>query len=254
MQALRHSEVKVRELVSLAQTWKNEKKILKNNFLLVNTLPLHIRTAFGRVIDDLLPKGIKHTTASILQPDTLASGNIYELFGESNEELTKIPLEFYTLDPFREHVFFSDRDQLQSSLENHDILFKAMDTAPQPSHHKCATFVVKGEQLLNLTSADWIQAESNYEDLPGFFYPEERVEKMEKYMHSQPSYPFLEAIEKGIITSQGILLSRFFPSPIMKRMLLSEQVYRCLKSIYFQYPSRSHGEYFSQKTDQHSLI
>lgn len=247
VQALKHPEIKVRELIGLTQRWKEEKRVTNGNFLLVNTLPLHIRTVFGRVVDDLLPNGVEHTTASILQPDTYASGDIYELFGDSSEELEKIPLEFYTLDPYREHVFFSDRDQLQASIENPEALFSAMDTAPTPAHHKCATFVVKGEQLLNLNPSHWIQTESSYQSLPGFFHPIEQAEKVEKYMHAQPSYPFLEAIEKGIITSQGILLSRFFPSPIMKRMLLSEQVYGCLKGIYFQYPSRSHGEYFSHE-------
>lgn len=246
-QALKHPEIKVRELIHLAQIWKEEKRVVAGGLLLVNTLPLHIRTVFARVVDDLLPKGIKHTAASILQPDTLASGNIYELHGNSFEELTEIPLEFYTLEPYREHVFFSDRDQLQASIEDPKVLFKALQTAPTPLHDKCATFIVKGEQLLNLSPSDWIQRESSQEDFPGFFHPIEQVEKIEKYMHAQPSYPFLEAIEKGMITSQGILLTRFFPSPIMKRMLLSEQVYSCLKGIYFNHPSRSYGDFFSHE-------
>ena len=33
----------------------------------------------------------------------------------------------------------------------------------------------------------------------------------------------------------------------MKRMLLSEQVYNCLKGIYFNHPSRSHGDFFSHE-------
>lgn len=247
VQALKHPHIKIRELIGLTQQWKEEKKVIGDNLLLVNTLPLHIRTVFGRVVDELLPEGVEHTTASVLQPDTYASGDIYELFGNSREELTKIPLEFYTLDPYREHVFFSDRDQLQASIEDPEVLFSAMDTAPTPMHHKCATFIVKGEQLLNLKPSDWMQSESTYQVLPGFFHPTEQAEKVEAYMHAQPSYAYLEAIEKGFITSQGILLSRFFPSPIMKRMLLSEQVYGCLKGIYFQYPSRSHGEYFSHE-------
>jgi len=247
MQALKHPEIKVREFITLTQQWKDEKRVVQGNLLLVNTLPLHIRTVFGRVVDELLPDGVAHTSASILQPDTSASGDIYELYGNSSEELNKIPLEFYTLDPFREHVFFADRDQLQASIEDPAPLFKALETAPTPLHHKCATFVVKGEQLLKLTASDWIQTESSYESLPGFFHPREQAEKVERYMHTQPSYPYLEAIEKGIITSQGILLSRFFPSPIMKRMLLSEQVYDSLKGIYFLQPSRSHGEYFSHE-------
>lgn len=245
--ALKHPEIKVRELIHLAQIWKDEKRIAGKGLLLVNTLPLHIRTVFARVVNELLPKGIQHTAASILQPDTLASGNIYELHGQTTEELTEIPLEFYTLDPYREHVFFSDRDQLQASIEDPKVLFNALETAPSPFHHKCSTFVVKGEQLLKLNASDWIQTESAPEDFPGFFHPTEQAEKVEKYMHAQPSYPFLEAIEKGVITSQGILLTRFFPSPIMKRMLLSEQVYNCLKGIYFNQPSRSHGDFFSHE-------
>ena len=222
-------------------------------FFWLTPSPLHIRTVFGRVVDSLLPEGVKHTAASILQPDTTASGNIYELYGKSSEELIQIPLEFYTLDPYREHVFFSDRDQLQVSIEDPKTLFEAFETAPTPPHHKCATFIVKGEQLLNLVPNDWIQTESTHEDFPGFFHPAEQVEKVEKYMHAQPSYPFLEAIEKGVITSQGVLLTRFFPSPIMKRMLLSEQVYECLKGVYFSKPSRSHGDFFSHE-DRSTLL
>ncbi|MCB1110512.1 MAG: hypothetical protein KDK64_05980 [Chlamydiia bacterium] len=247
IEALKYPEIKVRELIHLTQRWEDRKRVVKGGLLLVNTLPLHIRTVFGRVVDDLLPQGVQHTAASILQPDTFASGDIYELHGKSPEELTQIPLEFYTLDPYREHVFFSDRDQLQASIEDSTILFKALETAPTPTHHKCATFIVKGEQLHHLSPNDWIQTESTHEAFPGFFHPTEQAEKVEKYMHAQPSYPFLEAIEKGVITSQGILLTRFFPSPIMKRMLLSERVYECLKGIYFESPSRSHGEYFSHE-------
>ena len=253
VEALKHPEIKIRELVHLTQKWEEGKRLATDSLLLVNTLPLHIRTVFGRVVDSLLPEGVKHTAASILQPDTTASGNIYELYGKSSEELIQIPLEFYTLDPYREHVFFSDRDQLQVSIEDPKTLFGAFETAPTPPHHKCATFVVKGEQLLNLVPNDWIQTESTHEDFPGFFHPAEQAEKVEKYMHAQPSYPFLEAIEKGVITSQGILLTRFFPSPIMKRMLLSEQVYGCLKGIYFSKPSRSHGDFFSHE-DRSTLL
>jgi len=247
VESLKHPDIKVRELIHLTQRWEEKKRIVNGELLLVNTLPLHIRTVFGHVVNDLLPQGVKHTAASILQPDTFASGDIYELYGKSSEEITQIPLEFYTLDPYREHVFFSDRDQLQASIEDPKILFKALETAPNPAHHKCATFVVKGDQLHNLTPNDWIQTESTHQAFPGFFHPTEQAEKVEKYMHAQPSYPYLEAIEKGMITSQGILISRFCPSPIMKRMLLSEQVYACLKGIYFEQPSRSHGEYFSHE-------
>jgi predicted Rossmann-fold nucleotide-binding protein len=68
---------------------------------------------------------------------------------------------------------------------------------------------------------------------------------VERYIEQQPSYPFLKSIDNGVITSQGILLTRYFPSPLMKRMLLSDQVQRCLKGIYFLYPSFSNLNFFS---------
>ena len=109
----------VRDLVRLHQIWKPfaPRNIEDGELLLVRTLPLHIRTVFGRVVDKLLSEGFHHTTASILQPDTHHSGDIYELFGQSKRELSDIPLEFYTLEPYREYVFFSDRDQLKNCLE-----------------------------------------------------------------------------------------------------------------------------------------
>jgi len=142
VEALKYPDIKVRELIHLTQRWEEKKRVVNGGLLLVNTLPLHIRTVFGHVVNDLLPEGVKHTAASILQPDTFASGDIYELYGKSSEEVTQIPLEFYTLDPYREHVFFTDRDQLQASIDDPKILFKALKTAPNPAHHKCATFVV----------------------------------------------------------------------------------------------------------------
>ena len=247
IEALKHPDIKVRELINLTQVKKDAPRVANGSFLLVNTLPLHIRTVFARVVDEFLPDTVYHTAASVLQPDTFASGDVYELYGSNPSEITEIPLEFYTLEPYREHVFFSDRDQLQVSIEDPKILFQALETAPHPTHHKCATFVVKGEQLHSLTPEDWIQTESTHQVFPGFFHPTEQAEKVERYMHAQPSYPYLEAIETGAITSQGILLSRYFPSPIMKRMLLSEKVYHFLKGIYFEHPSRSHGEYFSHE-------
>ena len=70
---------------------------------------------------------------------------------------------------------------------------------------------------------------------------------VKRYIEQQPAYNFLKAIDDGVITSQGILLTRYFPSPLMKRMLLSNQVQRCLKGIYFQYPSLSYDSFFSSE-------
>ena len=241
------SGLPMRNLLRLHQEWKPfmPRNVSEDEILLVRTLPLHIRTVFGRVVDDLLSQGYKHTTASILQPDTRASGDIYELYGNSKREITDIPLEFYTLEPYREHVFFSDRDQLQTCLEDSSTLFNAFATAPPPLESSASVFIVKGQQLLNLTAEDWIVREPRLHEFPGLGHGTRQALMVERYIEQQPSYPFLKCIEDGSITSQGILLTRYFPSPLMKRMLLGDQVQRFLKGIYFEYPSLSYQDFFS---------
>jgi hypothetical protein len=238
---------KMRDLLRLHQEWKPlmPHNVSDDEILLVRTLPLHIRTVFARVVDDLLAPGYHHTSASVLQPDTFASGDIYELYGQSKREISDIPLEFYTLEPYREYVFFSDRDQLQVCLEDPKTLFHAFSTAPLPIEDRAAVFIVKGEQLLNLKAEDWISRETRSHEFPGLFHGTRQALMVERYIEQQPSYPFLKAIDDDVITSQGILLTRYFPSPLMKRMLLSDQVQRGLKGIYFQYPSLSHRNFFS---------
>jgi len=247
--ALHDPQLKTRSLLKLHQLWKEKapRTVQKGEILLVRTLPLHIRTVFGRVVESLLPHGVHHTTASVLQPDTKASGDVYELFGTSEKELRDIPLEFYTLEPHREHVFFADRDQLQTCLEDPETLFHAFQTAPGPEHHLTAVYVVKGEQLLNLTPNDWVSREPRMNEFPGLSNPGRQALMVERYIHQQPSTPFLKAIEDGLITSEGILLVRYFPSPLMKQMLLNDQSHRFLKGIYFQYPSLTYGEFFSHE-------
>ncbi len=239
----------VREILRLHQTWKpyTPRNVEEDEILLVRTLPLHIRTVFGKVVEDLITHGYHHTSASILQPDTEASGDIYELYGNSVRELTDIPLEFYTLEPYREYVFFSDRDQLQTCLEDSNILFKAFKTAPLPKESSAAVFVVKGTQILNLTPEEWIVREPRQHEFPGPHHGARQALMVERYIEQQSCYPFLKNIDDGYITSQGILLTRYFPSPLMKRMLLSDQVQRGLKGIYFQHPSQSHQSFFSSE-------
>lgn len=241
------TDLTMRESLKLHQQWHPgmPRNVESDNLLLVRTMPLHIRTVYAKVVDDLVSHGYQHTTASILQPDTQASGDIYEFYGNSKRELTDVPLEFYTLEPYREYVFFQDRDQLQASLEEPKTLFKAFETAPDPIENRAAVFIVKGEQLQKLKADDWIAREPRQSEFPGLFQGSRQALMVERYIEQQPSYPFLKAIEDEQITSQGILLTRYFPSPLMKRMLLSDNVQRCLKRIYFQYPSYSYHNFFS---------
>src|SRR5581483_5119053 len=241
------SKFKMRDLLHLHQEWVPNvpKNAEEDEILLVKTPPLHIRTVFARVVDSLVTPGYHHTSASVLQPDTRASGDVYEFFGSSKREITDLPLEFYTLEPYREHVFFSDRDQLQTRLEDDASIFKAFETAPQPEELHTAVFVVKGHQMEDLKPDDWIACERIFYEFPDISYGARQALLVERYISHQPSYPFLNAIEDGYITSQGVLFMRYFPSPMMKRMLLSEPVARCLKGIFFQYPSHTHKDFFS---------
>ncbi len=248
--ALKHPHFQMRPLLQLLQKWQPQspRSLSGDDILLVKTQPLHVRTVFGKVRQDLLPEGFKHTSACILEPSTKASGDVYELFGTSSSEIKTIPLEFFTLEPHREHVFFSDRDQLQTCLEDKEVLFRAFETAPHPYHHKAAVFIAKGEQLINLEPGDWISKEPHFYEFPGMIYHSERQSLLvEKYIEQQPIYPFLKAIEDELITSQGVLLTRFFPSPMMKKILLDDFVHRCLKGIYFEKPSRTFGDFFSHE-------
>lgn len=241
------ANTKMRDILRLHQEWKPlvPRNVSEQEILLVRTLPLHIRTVFGKVVDHLLSPGYHHTSACILQPDTFASGDIYELFGQSKREITDIPVEFYTLEPYREHVFFSDRDQLQICLEDNKSLFTAFETAPLPIEDQAAVYIVKGQQLKELKAEDWIVREPRLHEFPGLHHSARQALMVERYIEQQPSYPFLKSIEDGVITSQGILLTRYFPTPLMKRMLLSDQVQRCLKGIYFLFPSCSNLNFFS---------
>jgi len=246
---LKYKNYPTRDLLKLYQRFDENAKNLtkKNEVLLVKTDPLYIRTVFAKVNENLLPKGVHHTSACILEPNTKASGDIYEFFGFSNEEVQDIPLEFYTLEPHREYVFFEDRDQLQEKLEDPKVLFKALNTAPKPINKLAAVFIVKGTQLNNLKETDWIQRDPKKHIFPGLDDPERQAQFVSAYIKKQASYPFLKAIEDGLITSQGILLTRHFPSPLMKQMLLSPNIQEDVKGIYFQYPSRTHDIYFSHE-------
>ncbi len=253
--ALCKQKIPTRELLAFNQKWKADalKCPLSKEILLVRTEPLHIRTVFGRVAETLLPKGYSHTSASILEPHTEASGDIYEFFGNADTEIDTVPLEFYTLEPYKEYVFFNDREQLQASLENPEMLFKVFDTAPLPKHNGVAVFIVKGEQLLNLKPENWVTRVPHFYAFPGLAQPENQALLAEHYIYEQPSYPFLKNIEDGWITSQGVLFCRYLPSPLMKKMLLESHVQRNLKGIYFQCPSQTYGNFFSHE-DRSFLI
>jgi predicted Rossmann-fold nucleotide-binding protein len=102
--------------------------------------------------------------------------------------------------------------------------------------------------MLDLQPKDWVTEAPGFYDFPGMIrHPERQAFLVDQYIERQPSYPFLRAMKKGLITSQGVLLSRHLPSPLMKKILLDTEVHDCLKGIYFEQPSHSSGDFFSNE-------
>lgn len=240
---LQSPDMSFRNFLFLHQKHVQGRRVLPpEGLLLVKSMAMALRTLFAKVVPDELPSGYLHASADIIEPQQ-ETGDIFEFHGSSTEEITHIPLEFYTLEPYREHSFFLDRYLVECSKENPEYLFNAFDTAPGD---KCATFIVKGKQLLNLSKEDWIQS-----DLPTssclFIPPEDRHERaiLDNFIRSQAIYPIAKSMLDGYITSQGIILTTHFPTPPLKQLLINEKVTRTLKAIYFKTPSRTYGDFFS---------
>ena len=203
----------------------------------------------------MLPKGYNHASADILEPQ-MTSGDIFEFHASDpavppTEEITHIPLEFYSLEPYREFFFFCDKDLLRENLEKKEVVFKALDTAPPDDN--AAVFIVKKFQLNELSSKDWIPADPELRSaLPTFPKTREERSIIKEYIERQAEYPILKSMQEGYISSQGILFCKNFTSNLLANFLLNEHVSRCLKGIYFLCPSNTHGNYFSH--DDRSLL
>lgn len=234
-----------REYLPLHQIHTEKPRIAQlNEPLLVRSKAMTLKTLFARIVMDELPHGYQNSTQHLIEPRPYRE-YVFEFHGDSTEELTTIPLEFYTLEPFREHFFFSDRNLLTKCYEQPETLFKAFETAPEG---KAATFIVKGEQLNSLKSNNWIQSDPITDDLITI-PPTNRKEKaaLKHFIEAQASYTIVKAMQEGNITSQGIMLSNYLPPPFLKSFLLNERVTRCLQAIYFRQPSQKNGDYFSHE-------
>ncbi|MCH9621547.1 MAG: hypothetical protein S4CHLAM20_09690 [Chlamydiia bacterium] len=245
-----------RKFLYLHQKHLDQPRVIpKDNFLLVKTMKMSIRTLFSCVAHDVLPAGYKHASADILEPQ-MTSGDIFEFHADDpnnppKEEITHIPLEFYSLEPFREFFFFNDKELLREDLEKKETVFNALRTAPE--EHNTSTFLVKKTQLEHLSTKNWIIGDLKLSgSLPDFPQTRDEKIKVKEYIQGQAEYPILKSMQEGYITSQGILLSKFFPSNLLASFFLNEHVTRCLKCIYFSKPSNNHGNYFSH--DDRTLL
>lgn len=233
--------------------------VVEGATLMVRSVFLGLRTMFGRVVQELLPEGVICTRSNIIEPDEKSAefgagagaGRTFTFHGvTSSKELTHIPVEFYSLEAWREHVPFSLRKTLGTKSQEADVLLKAFGSAPdgngsEGTKNQACTFVCKGSMFGQLTEADWITA--NPVQVPYSPGGPEQREKAQNYLYQQCEYSLLSAINVGQITSDGVLLTRYFPSPVLKSLLLSRQVCKHVRAIYFAYASRKHSSFFSQE-------
>lgn len=216
--------------------------------LMVRSQSLHIRVLFGRVVDELLPKGLRCMSSRIIEPEEGHGGprdRTFVFCGESTESLTRIPVEFYTLESYREHISFALRKTLGARCSREADVMTVFRSAP-PGDLPCCAYVCKGGQFLEMTSSDWISSDPKASPYVWCDNTEEQRKLVSQYMTQQAEYPILSAMSLGDITSEGVLFTRYFPSPCLKPILLSRTACRKLRAIYFSRPSRSHGNFFSQ--------
>lgn len=216
--------------------------------IMVRSYPLHIRVLFGHVVDELLPEGLHCMSSSLLEPaEGMREGRdrTFVFWGESEKPLTHIPIEFFTLESYREHISFNLRKTLAARCSRVSDVLSVFRSAPANSLPCCA-YVSKGGQFLEMTPNDWIVADPHQSPYVGCKDADEQRELVIGYMTQQAEYPILSAMMLGDITSEGVLFTRYFPSPCLKPILLARTTWRKLRAIFFCKASRSHGNFFSQ--------
>lgn len=251
--ALRHG-TNYKELLRLHQYFAQDhtRVAVPETPLMVRSYPMHLRTMFGRVVDELLPAGLKCMSSRVIEPESatkdsmeIKEGRTFLFYGHSTEDMTHIPIEFYSLEAFREHVNFNLRKTLPRRCATPNDLIRVFSTAPKGSNHAC-TYICKGGMFNQISEADWVSANPIKEQYVGNLDSEKQKLLAEKYLFQQCEYGILSAITVGDITSDGVLLTRYFPSPVLKVLLLSRQVCKQLKAVYFLKASKHYGSFFSQ--------
>ncbi|EPY20434.1 hypothetical protein STCU_03911 [Strigomonas culicis] len=222
--------------------------------LMVRGYAMHFRTLFGRVVEELLPKGLHSMSSRVIEPEEHGSqlrDRTFVFYGESAEELTHVPIEFFTVESFREHIPFGLRKTLAERCVSTRDLLKVFATAPDDGLPCCA-YLCKGGQFTEMTQDDWLTADPQQIAYAEPDQPEERQEQVQRYVYQQCEYALLSAIAMDDISSEGVLLCRYFPSPSLKSLILSRMVGKKLRAIFFTRASRHHGQFFSQ--DDSSLL
>ncbi|RNF07124.1 hypothetical protein TraAM80_03476 [Trypanosoma rangeli] len=247
-----NTRTRYKELLRLHQEFRpNHTRVATSGgILLVRGFALHLRTLFGRVVDEFLPPGLKSMSSRVIEPDSTSSHKLRErtfvFHGDSTVELTHVPIEFYTLESYREHVPFSLRKTLSFRCACKADILSVFKTAPG-GNECCCTYICKGGQFNELTSEDWVTADPKLLPYVGYDDPGRQQELAQQAVYQECEYSILSAIAAGDITSDGVLLTRYFPSPCLKSLILSCTVGRKVRAIFFTKASRHHGEFFSQE-------
>lgn len=252
--ALKHG-TNYKELLRLHQFFQEDhtRIAIPEDVMMVRSYAMHLRTMFGRVVDELLPSGLHCMSSRVIEPEAsskdakeIKEGRTFVFYGSSADELTHIPVEFFSLEAYREHVSFSLRKTLPVRCGTATDLLRVFSTAPKGNSQAC-TFICKGGMFNQLCENDWVTSDPVQVPYVGNVDPERQQQLAEKYLFQQCEYGILSAIAVGDITSDGVLLTRYFPSPVLKVLLLSRQVCKRLKAVYFLKASRHFGSFFSQE-------
>jgi predicted Rossmann-fold nucleotide-binding protein len=244
-----------KELLRLHQEFREDhtRVAVPQSVLMVRSYAMRLRTMFGRVVDELLPKGLSCMSSRIIEPDSStkdpkdeSQGRTFVFHGHSTVELTRIPIEFFALEAYREHVLFSLRKSLPLRCTRVQDVLKAFNTMPKGQFQAC-TYICKGSMFDEISGKDWVTADPVKIPYVGNEDPEKQQQLAEHYLFQQSAYGILSAIAVGDIASDGVLLTRYFPSPVLKSLLLSRQVCKHLRAIFFLKASREYGSFFSQE-------
>ena len=244
----------VKDMLRLHQNYSRGKSryVREGEMLMVRSKAMNIRSLFARVVPELLPPGIQCTSSSILEPYDTNIGRTFVLYGNSDQEMDYIPLEFYTVEPYREGIAFEDRKDLADLLMDYERAAQAFRSVPQDPGIQACVYICKATQMLELNEESWITSKPHQIPFVGSMEPAQQHALAQQYLMQQCQFGVLSAIDTGEIISQGVLLTKYFISPILKHLLLSGHVCKYVRAIYFLQASKTTGTFFSQ-TDRAML-
>ncbi|CCW72264.1 unnamed protein product [Phytomonas sp. Hart1] len=245
--------VPYKDLIRLHQQFNDDhtRVCTTGSVLKVRGYAMHFRTLFGYVVDEYLPPGLHSMGSRVIEPeDRYAYHHLrdrtFVFYGDSTTELTHIPIEFYTLESYREQVPFALRKTLATRCANPADILHVFKKAPK-GNQPCCAYLCKGGQFYEMTKDDWIVSDPKKTTYAEWFNPDEQRRLVKHYIYQQPEYSILSAIASDDITSDGVLATRYFPSPCLKSLILSSAVCNKLRAIFFCKPSRQYGDFFSQE-------